>query len=246
MRWDELEGLRAQGTAELLAHEPQHAVRRLRAVRDHVEREGVEDPGAFPVAPDLVEALLGLDDLDEAQRVVDRLGELAERQEHPWALATVERCAALVRLASSAYDEEAAGALRRSASAYEELGLPFDRARSLLLLGRAARRAKKWAAARASLEEAVAAFEELGSPGWAVEAGEELARVGARRPRASGELTPTEERVVDLAVEGLSNKEIARTLFVTVSTVETHLSHAYAKLGVRSRAQLARARSAQA
>jgi DNA-binding NarL/FixJ family response regulator len=45
--------------------------------------------------------------------------------------------------------------------------------------------------------------------------------------------------VVELAADGLSNKEIAQTLFVTVNTVEVHLSHAYAKLGVRSRTQLA-------
>jgi DNA-binding CsgD family transcriptional regulator len=44
---------------------------------------------------------------------------------------------------------------------------------------------------------------------------------------------------VELAIEGLSNKEIARTLVVAVPTVEAHLSHAYAKLGVRSRGQLA-------
>ena len=56
-----------------------------------------------------------------------------------------------------------------------------------------------------------------------------------------GELTPTEQRVAELATEGLSNKEIAQALFVTVNTVEAHLSHAYAKLGIRSRAQLARA-----
>jgi len=46
--------------------------------------------------------------------------------------------------------------------------------------------------------------------------------------------------VAELAAEGRSNKEIAHTLFVTVNTVEFHLSHAYTKLGVRSRAQLAR------
>jgi len=63
--------------------------------------------------------------------------------------------------------------------------------------------------------------------------------VGARRPSPSGELTPTERQVAELAAEGRSNKEIARVLHVTVSTVEAHLSRAYAKLGVRSRSQLA-------
>ena len=106
-------------------------------------------------------------------------------------------------------------------------------------LGRAQRRLRKWGAARGSLEQAAAAFDELGSPGWADEARSELARVGARRPQPSGELTPTERRVAELAAEGLANKEIARTLFVTVHTVEVHLSHAYAKLGVRSAPQLA-------
>ena len=67
----------------------------------------------------------------------------------------------------------------------------------------------------------------------------ELARVGARRPPPAGELTAAQRRVVELAAEGLSNKEIASALFVTVHTVEVHLSHAYGKLGVRSRAQLA-------
>jgi DNA-binding CsgD family transcriptional regulator len=52
-------------------------------------------------------------------------------------------------------------------------------------------------------------------------------------------LTASETRIVELAAAGLSNKEIAQTLYVTVHTVEVHLSHAYAKLGVRSRGQLA-------
>jgi DNA-binding NarL/FixJ family response regulator len=79
----------------------------------------------------------------------------------------------------------------------------------------------------------------LDSLGWAAEARSELARVGARRPSPAGELTPAEQRVAELAAKGSSNKEIARTLHVTVSTVEAHLSRAYAKLGVRSRSQLA-------
>ena len=89
------------------------------------------------------------------------------------------------------------------------------------------------------LERAVAAFEAIGSPGWADDARAELD--ASRRPAAGrpGGLTATERRVADLAVEGLANKEIARTLVVTVNTVEFHLRNAYAKLGIRSRVQLA-------
>jgi DNA-binding NarL/FixJ family response regulator len=89
------------------------------------------------------------------------------------------------------------------------------------------------------LERAAVAFDELGTPGWAEGAQSELARVGARRAPDAGELTPAERRVAELAAQGLTNKEIAQSLVVTVSTVEFHLSKTYAKLGIRSRAQLA-------
>lgn len=186
-----------------------------------------------------MEALTETGDLDAALAVTGRLRELAEQQQHPWALATAERSGAVVQLAGGTYDKAAATALAQAANEYERLGLRFDRARSLLSLGRAQRRLRKWRAARGSLEGAVAEFEQLGSAGWSDHARSELARVGARRPRPAGELTPSEGRVARLAAEGHSNKEIAQMLFITVHTVEAHLSKTYAKLGVRSRSQLA-------
>ena len=238
--WDRLEALRARGIAALLNHEPERARDSLQAVWEHTEREGVTDPGVFPVAPELVEALVELGKLDTAVEVTGRLRELAEQQQHPWGLVTAERCDALVQLAAPGRGgEDAAAALARAGDDYERLGLRFDRARSLLSLGRARRRARKWGAARRALQEAIAAFERLGSAGWAEQARSELERVGARRPARSGELTAAEGRVAALAATGLSNKEISQALYVSVYTVEAHLSHAYAKLGVRSRTQLA-------
>jgi DNA-binding CsgD family transcriptional regulator/tetratricopeptide (TPR) repeat protein len=239
-RWDWLEARRAVGSADLLRNEHARATESLRAVWEHTQREGVAEPGVFPVAPDLVEALIELGELEEARAVSNRLRELAEQQDHPWGRVTARRCSSLIRLAEPSYDEEAAAALAGAAAAYEALGLRFDAARSLLSLGRAQRRNRKWGAARASLEQAAAAFDELGSPGWADAARSEVERVGGRRAAGTGELTTAERQVVELAVDGLSNKEIARSLVVAVPTVETHLSRAYAKLGVRSRAQLAR------
>jgi DNA-binding NarL/FixJ family response regulator len=241
-RWDELEARRARAIAALLGQRPEEAVEDLRSVWEHCEREGLLEPGVFPVAPELVEALVELHEVDTAEAVTERLDQLAEEQEHPWARAAGKRCRAVVSLASGQHDEIAAALLREAADDLERLGLRFDAARCQLALGRALRRAKRWRGAREALEAAVAAFAALESAGWADRTRAELSRVGARRPRTDGaELTPSERRVVELAADGLANKQIASTLYVTVNTVEVHLARAYAKLGVHSRSQLARA-----
>ena len=194
----------------------------------HISERRTKDGGYVSVGGDLA----------RARAVTARLRQLAEEQDHPWGRVTARRCASLTALAL-AYDEAAATALEHAADEYTRLGLRFDAARSLIALGREQRRSRKWGAARSTLQRAEAAFEELRSPGWAEAARSELARVGARRPSPAGELTPTERRVAELAAQGLANKEIARALVVSVSTVEFHLSNIYAKLGVRSRTQLA-------
>ena len=94
-------------------------------------------------------------------------------------------------------------------------------------------------AAREALDQALAIFEELGAAIWAENARVELARVSGRRASV-GALTATEERVAELVAQGLTNKAVAKELFVTDRTVEGHLTRIYAKLGIRSRSELAR------
>ena len=118
------------------------------------------------------------------------------------------------------------------------LGLLHDAARAHLVIGSALRRQRQWGLARDHLERAEARFAELGADGWSTTVSAELSRVGGRRPAAEGALTPTELEVARLAGDGLANKTIARRLNVSIGTVEAHLTRAYAKLGVRSRAQL--------
>ena len=154
------------------------------AVWEHTAREGIDEPGAFPVAPDLVEALAELGELAEAQAVTDRLRDLAERQEHPWGLATAQRCARRgpARAAATTRRRPRRSRRRPPRTRRSACG-PTPRARGSRL-GRAQRRHRRWGGARASLEAAAAAFDALGSPGWAERARAELARVGARRPAA--------------------------------------------------------------
>ena len=100
------------------------------------------------------------------------------------------------------------------------------------------RRARQKRPARDAIEQARAAFEELGADGWAARAGEELGAIGGRT-RQEG-LTPAEQRVAELVANGRTNAEVAATLFLAERTVASHLTHVYAKLGVRSRTELAR------
>jgi DNA-binding CsgD family transcriptional regulator len=115
---------------------------------------------------------------------------------------------------------------------------PVERGRTMLTLGAVQRRLKQRRSARETLGAAIALFEGAHAALWAARAQEELARVSGR-PARPGELTMTERRVAELIAQGMSNRAAAADLFVTVRTIESTLTKIYAKLGVRSRTQLA-------
>lgn len=118
----------------------------------------------------------------------------------------------------------------------------LERAHSLVELGAALRRDGRRGAAREPLAEALDLAARCGARPLAARAREELKAAGARPRRAwrTGleALTPGELRVVGLVAEGRSNREIAHELYVTLKTVEGHLSRAYSKLGIEGRGQL--------
>ncbi|MBV9004464.1 MAG: helix-turn-helix transcriptional regulator [Solirubrobacterales bacterium] len=119
----------------------------------------------------------------------------------------------------------------------------LERTHSLAALGAALRRAGRRASAREPLAEALDLAARCGARPLAARAREDLRATGARprRPLRTGveALTPSELRVARLAAAGRTNREIAHELYVTLKTVEGHLSRAYTKLAVEGRPQLA-------
>ena len=237
--WNRLEADHVLGVAALQSGEPEAAEALLRAVFDHVVTAGVLEPGTFPVTPDLVEALALQGRHAEAREIIAWLEQVSHDQDHPWGLAMSERSRVLVGLLDeSVTPQDASSRTAVVADELTTLGLLHDAARAHLAVGSGLRRQRQWGLARDHLADAQARFEELGADGWAATVRGELSRVGGRRPAIEGALTPTELEVARLASEGLPNKTIARQLNVSISTVEGHLTRAYAKLGVRSRARL--------
>jgi DNA-binding CsgD family transcriptional regulator len=189
--------------------------------------------------PDIVETLVLLGRLDEAEDVLLQLETHAAALRHRWATPVALRCRSLLLLARESVLEAADGA-ERAASELDELGFPLDAARALLVVGAARRRAGQRLRAAEALNRAVAIFTELGARIWLERAQDEFRRASPR-PRRDGELTNAERRVAGLVVHGRTNREVAVELFVTNATVEAHLTRIYRKLGVRSRTELARA-----
>ena len=210
----------------------------LRAAAELDERLGVEHPLRSRHAGDLVEAAIGVGDLARAERAVERMEHAGRAAPTPWTLAVGARCRGLLDAARGDLDA-AAEALERSLDEHRRLPMPFERARTLLVKGRVHHRRKEKRLAGDALAAALRVFEELGSPLWAEQARTELARTGLRR-REPDELNETEWRVAELAAQGLSNQEIAQRAFLSVKTVEANLTRVYRKLGIRSRAGLAR------
>lgn len=228
----------ATGLLELSLGDAEAADAVFRPLLEALDARGHREPGIFRVHANAGEAAVAVGDLDRAERIAASLAAHADRTGHRWSAASGERVLALAAAARGDLDE-ARDHAERACAGFEALPMPLERARALLVAGMVERRARRRAHARELLAQAAHDLDRLGAQLWAGRASAELARISGRAPRGAGELTPAELRVVELAAEGLPNKEIAGRLFVTVHTVELHLSHAYAKLGVRSRAQLA-------
>jgi DNA-binding CsgD family transcriptional regulator len=226
------------GLLELSLGDPEAAHLELGPLVEQLEEAGVREPGSMRFVFDDVEALIELHRLDEAEALLDVQEDRARKLDRTSALALGERCRGLIAVAHGDLDG-ALASLESALERHEHIPVPLDRARTLVVLGATRRRARMKRPAREALEQALAIFEQLGARLWADRAGAELKRIGGR-PAATGELTPTEQRIAALAAEGRSNKEIAAALFVTPKTVGTQLSRIYRKVGVHSRTELAR------
>ena len=198
---------------------------------------GWGEPSARPWSADYAEALLELGRIEDAVRVIDAWEADAQRLGRKRVLAQATRCRGLVAAAQGNV-ADAVSLLRQAVGQHDEVGDRFARARALLALGVVCRRARQKRAAREAIGAALAGFEQLGAPTWVEKAREELGSIGGRT--REDWLTAAERRVATLVVEGRTNREVAAALFLGERTVAGHLTHIYAKLGVRSRTELAR------
>jgi DNA-binding CsgD family transcriptional regulator len=227
---------------------------RLRVAQGRVA-EGLEDflavglaltraqitcPGYLPWRSQAALAHLALGEREPAQRLADEELELATAFGTARALAAAKRAAGVV-----AGGDRGAFLLREAVAEFERSGSSVERARALADLGALLRRRNRRTEARELLREALDAAHRGGARPLAEFAETELRATGARPRRVVlrglASLTASERRVAELAAQALSNKEIAQALFVTVKTVEVHLSSVYRKLQIGSRRQLAAA-----
>ena len=230
--------LQSRARLRLAQHRPEDALADARAAADRAGELGVRHPVFASWRAEAVEALVTLGETGQARRLAREQLQLSEQLGTPGA-----RGAALRVLARTAPEpipllEQAVGMLAGSPARLEHT-------RALVALGASLRRANRRADARAPLRSALEQADRGGMLLLAGRAREELNAVGARPRRSAlsgpGALTPAEHRVAQLAAGGHGNRAIAERLYVTQRTVETHLTHAFAKLDIRSRAELAAA-----
>jgi DNA-binding CsgD family transcriptional regulator len=232
-----LELLATRGFLELTLGDAAAAERTLDGVAERARATGFLEPALFRFHGDAIEAKIALGHREEAQRLVTELEQLGTRLQRPWPLAIAARCRGM--LCSALGDGDAAQrALDEALALHDRVGEPFERARTLLVLGTVQRRERKKRLARESLEAALGIFETLGAALWSERARAELARVGGRATTTG--LTATEARVAEMLASGRTYQQAADALFVSPKTVQWNVSKIYRKLGIHSRAELIR------
>ena len=235
--------LQARARLRLAQHRPQDALADARQAAARAGELGISHAVFAGWRAEAVEALVILGETAQARQLAREQLELSEQLGTPGA-----RGAALRVLARTT--TEPIPHLERAVALLADSPARLEHTRALVALGAALRRANRRAEARDPLRRAFGQADRGGMLLLARRAREELNALGARPRRSAlsgpGALTPGEYRVAQLAAQGLGNRAIAERLYVTQRTVETHLTHAFQKLGIRSRAGLAAALEPQA
>ncbi len=201
-----------------------------------ITRMGIGEPCLPAWGRHAIAAYLAADRIEDAERVISWL----DQTRMPCRFPRIAAATGKAQLAEIAGDESAAESHFETALAlHGEVDLPLEHAETLLAYGSFLRRSSRATQARPVLAQAADIAAAAGASWLAGFAAAELKVAGGRqRARKRGILSPQEQRVAKLAANGAANAEIARQLYVSVSTVETHLEHIYAKLGIHSRYEL--------
>jgi DNA-binding CsgD family transcriptional regulator/tetratricopeptide (TPR) repeat protein len=226
----------ALGALELTAGNQAAAISHFEEVSAFSDDVGFSNSPVMWWSSDLLECYVseGMD--DAARRELSRLEKVAANPDMPTTAAVTARSRAL--LEPAAFEEHMTEALRLHSIS----DMPFERARTELMIGQRVRRHNQPAKARPPLTSALAIFDRLGAPDWASRARSELQATGIRIPQSEAPglatLTPQELQVALAVARGHSNREVAGLLFLSTKTVEFHLSNVYRKLGINRRTRL--------
>ncbi|MBJ8345812.1 helix-turn-helix transcriptional regulator [Antrihabitans sp. YC2-6] len=216
-------------------------VRALEPLTRVEPRAGIDEPGFWPWPDVYANALVMSGRVDAADGFLAAHEARAEQRGHRSASARLGYVRG--RILGARNDIAGARAVfERSLESIAALPLPYDRARINFAYGQTLRRAGKRREADTVLNAARDGYVTLGASSYVERCDRELRAGGIDRKRNEdpfGDLTPQEQAVAGLVARGASNKEAAEELFLSVKTVQYHLTRVYAKLGVRSRSELA-------
>jgi len=230
----------SRGRLRLASGDTERGIEDLREVSKREELWRSRSPSALPYRSALAVPLARVGEAAEAHALAEEELSLARESAMPSAIGIALRALGLVEEGDRSLHR-----LKEAVRILEASGADLELSRALVDLAATLRRARRPAAAREPLRRGLDLARRRGATALAERAWQELLAAGARPRRAalSGveALTPSELRVAQMAARGLTNREIAQSLFVAVRTVTVHLNHAYQKLGITSRRQLAEA-----
>lgn len=229
------------GQARLRSGDAQGAYEALTRIRAIERSHGIGDPTVNRWQPELVETLVRLGRLDDADDLVaESRHALDGRAGTDGVSAQLDRAEAELRSARGDTDG-ALLLLDRATKVFSDVGLRLELGRALVSRAHLERRRRRAAAARVALEEARDLFTGLHARSWVDQVQAELDPSPAAGPDEPllERLTDTEARIAREVAQGASNREISERIYVSVKTVEATLTRIYRKLDVRSRTQLA-------